>query len=127
MLRMAKRHEIQVLREAGHKQTAVAVAAGVSRRCVQRVDAEPAVTAFDDAAERARRRIGRPSLAEPYRDFLSTVLKEDPDLLGVELLRRARQKGYEGRKSTLYALLRELRVEPVRPASVPREQRSTRR
>lgn len=112
---MAKRHEIQVLLEAGHTQAAVAVAAGVSRRSVQRVEAEPAVTAFDDAAERGRRRIGRPSLAEPFRDFLSTLLKDDPDLLGVELLRRARQKGYKGRKSALYALVRELRVKPVRP------------
>lgn len=112
---MAKRHEIQVLREAGHTQTAVAVSAGVSRRSVQRVEAEPAVEAFDDAAERARRRIGRPSLAEPFRELIVGLLKDDPDLLGVELLRRARQKGYKGRKSALYALVKEVRIKPVRP------------
>ena len=112
---MAKRHEIQVLREAGHTQAAVAAAAGASRSSVQRVEAEPAVTAFDDAAERARRRIGRPSLAEPFRDLIAELLKDDPDLLGVELLRRARQKGYKGRKTALYALVKALRVKPVRP------------
>jgi transposase len=115
MLGMTKRHEIQVLRGAGHTQEAVAAAAGVSTRSVQRVDAESCVMTFDDRAERARRRIGRPSKTEPLRDFLAAQLATDPDLLGVELLRRAKQRGYSGAKSALYALLGELRVRPVRP------------
>jgi transposase len=113
MLRMAKRHQVQVLRDAGHTQAAVAAATGASRRSVQRVEAEPRVTSFDDVAERARRGVGRPSLVEPLRGFIAGQLKDEPELLGVELLRRAQQKGYQGAKSALYSLVRELRVTPV--------------
>ena len=42
MLDMLKRHEIQVLRKAGHKATEVAALAGVSRRSVGlRVRSQP--------------------------------------------------------------------------------------
>ena len=102
MLGMTKRHEIQVLRKAGHAQVAVAAATGTSRTSVQRVGAEPPVTTFDDGAERVRRRIGRPSTAEPLRPFLAAQLAADADLLGVELLRRAKQQGHVGAKSALY-------------------------
>ena len=43
MIDMFKRHEIQVLRRAGHNQTEVAELAAVSRRSVRRVEAEPSV------------------------------------------------------------------------------------
>jgi len=52
MIDMLKRHEIQVLRRAGHSQSEVATLAGVSRRSVQRVDTEAAVTQIDAARER---------------------------------------------------------------------------
>lgn len=42
-----KRHEIQVLRRAGHTQADVARLAGTSERTVRRVEEEPAVTSFD--------------------------------------------------------------------------------
>jgi hypothetical protein len=45
MIDMLKRHEIQVLRRAGHSQIEVAGLARVSRRSVQRVDIEAALTA----------------------------------------------------------------------------------
>jgi hypothetical protein len=47
MIDMLKRHEIQVLRRAGHSQIEVATLAGVARRTVQRVDGEAAVTHID--------------------------------------------------------------------------------
>ena len=65
MLDMLKRHEIQVLRRAGHNTTEVATLAGVSRRSVGRVEADVAVTHVDTAAEIERRRVGRPAKAEP--------------------------------------------------------------
>ncbi len=112
---MVRRHEIQVLRRAGHEQAEVAKLVGVSKRTVERVDAEKAVDDFDTAAEREKRRIGRPSKAEPFRSFLVSELMAQPDVLAVELLRRARNKGYTGGKSALYELVKELRPERLRP------------
>lgn len=112
---MVRRHEIQVLRRAGHEQAEVAKLVGVSKRTVERVDAEGAVDHFDTAAERQKRRIGRPSKAEPFRSFLVSELMAQPDVLAVELLRRARNKGYKGGKSALYELVKELRPERPRP------------
>jgi transposase len=115
MIDMVKRHEIQVLRRAGHEQAEVARLARVSKRTVERVDGEDSVTSFDTDAERARRGIGRPSKAEPFRSLLVGELAVQPDVLAVELLRRAKLKGYDGAKSALYALIKELRPERPRP------------
>ena len=65
MLDMLRRHAIQVLRQAGHSLPEVAKLAGVSVRSVQRVGDEGAVSSIDNEAERMRRKIGRPSKAEP--------------------------------------------------------------
>jgi hypothetical protein len=68
MIEMLKRHEIQVLRRAGHTWKEIAGLSGVSVRTVRRVAAENAVTTVDNASERARRQIGRPSKAAAYRE-----------------------------------------------------------
>jgi transposase len=115
MIDMVRRHEIQVLRRAGHSQVETAGLVGVSKRSVQRVATEPAVTTFDTDAERARREVGRPSKAEPFRSFLVGELAVQPDVLSVELFRRAKLRGYSGGKSAVYALIKELRPERVRP------------
>jgi transposase len=115
MIAMVRRHEIQVLRRAGRSLVETAAHAGVSKRSVERVDDEPPVVDFDTAAERKRRRIGRPSKAEPFRSFLVSELMGQPDVLAVELLRRARNQGYAGGKSALYELVKELRPERPRP------------
>ncbi len=59
MYGLMKRHDVQVLRRAGHKQREVAD----SGRTVRRVEAEDPVEGgiVDDATERSRRRVGRPS------------------------------------------------------------------
>src|SRR5215831_16595033 len=98
MLDMLKRHEIQVLRKAGHNATEVA-----------------ALTAVDAAAEIERRGVGRPSKAEPFRGLVLELLAEEPMLLSLELLRRAKLKGYAGSKSAFYALVASLRPTPNRP------------
>lgn len=115
---MVRRHEIQVERRAGRSLVETAQQVGVSQSSVQRVVAEPPVTSFDTKAEVAKRRIGRPSKAEPFRDMLARELVAQPDVLAVELLRRAKNKGYAGAKSALYELVRELR--PERPQPVVR-------
>jgi len=113
---MLKRHEIQVLRRAEHTLAQVAKLAGVSQSSVQRVGAEPAVTTLDAAAERARRGVGRPSKVEAFRGLLVGELARQPDVLAVELLRRARLAGYTGGKSALYDLVAAIRPrEPAAP------------
>jgi transposase len=115
MIEMLKRHEIQVLRRAGHTWQEVARLSGVSVRTVRRVGAEAAVTTVDNEAERARRQVGRPSKAEAYRDVLVQALTEDAALRSIELLHRARMAGYAGGKTALYALAQTLRMRVVTP------------
>ena len=115
MIDMLKRHEIQVLRRAGHSQIEVATLAGVSRRSVQRVDTEATVTQIDAAREREVRGIGRPATAEPFRSVIAEILAQEPALLSVEILRRAKLKGYAGGKTALYMLISALRPRTIRP------------
>jgi transposase len=115
MIDMVRRHEIQVLRRAGHTLAETAELVGVSQSTVQRVEAEPAVTSFDTEAARQERRVGRPSKAEPFRSLLVGELAKEPDVMALERLRRARLAGYDGGKSALYALVKELRPEKPRP------------
>ena len=115
MIDMVRRHEVQVLRRAGHSLVETAKVVGVSPRSVRRLAAEPPVATFDTATERRKRKLGRPSKAERFRSFLIAELAVQPDVLAVELLRRAKNKGYDGAKSALYALVKELRPTRVRP------------
>ncbi|MEO7273178.1 MAG: hypothetical protein ABIX28_08560 [Vicinamibacterales bacterium] len=112
---MLKRHEIQVLRRAGHTWMEVAALCGVSVRTARRVAEEAAVTTVDNAAERARRRVGRPLKAEAYRDVIERALTEDGTVRSVELLHRARLAGYTGGKSALYAVAQTVRPRTVVP------------
>jgi len=114
MIDMLKRHEIQVLRRAGHSLDKVAKLAGVGRRSVVRVEAEAVVSHVDNEAERTRRKIGRPSKAEPLRAFVVEQLTKEPDLLSLEILRRAKLEGYQGGKSALYELIHAIRPKTVR-------------
>src|SRR6516165_7110447 len=115
MIDMLKRHEIQVLRRARHPQIEVATLAGVSLGSVRRVECEAAVTHIDTAGERRRRAIGRPSTAEPFRSVIAEIVAREPDLLSVEILRRAKLKGYADGKTALYELIAALRPKTVRP------------
>lgn len=115
MIDMLKRHEIQVLRRAGHTLAEVAALSGASIGTVRRVTAEDVVTTADNTAERARRQVGRPSTAEAYRAVLVQALIEDATLRSVELLHRARQAGSSGGKSAVYALVQTLRAHTVTP------------
>jgi len=115
MIDMLKRHAIQVLRAAGHGQGEIARLTDVSVRSIRRVEAEPDVSHVDDAGERDRRRIGRPSIAEPFRPCVVELLAHDPALLSVEIFRRAKLAGYLGGKSALYDLIQAVRPNTPRP------------
>jgi transposase len=113
MLDMLKRHAIQVLRKAGHTHAETAKLAGASERSVRRIEDEPLIATIDTEAERGKRKIGRPRKAEAFRAFLAEQLGGQPDVLSLELLRRARLQGYQGGKSALYALIATLRPPKV--------------
>lgn len=115
MIDMLKRHEIQVLRRAGHTWKEIAALSGASVRTVRRIAVEAAVTTVDNAAERGRRHVGRPSKADAYRAVVLHALTDDPTVRSVEVLHRARLAGYTGGKSALYALAHTLRVHTVTP------------
>jgi transposase len=112
MLPLLVRHEIQVLRRAGHTQPDVAKRCDVSVRQVRRVEAEPPIEETDDTALRQGRHVGRPKVAEPFRDFVVKQLQKDSELITLELLRQARDNGYKSSKSAFYEL-----VASIRPAS----------
>ena len=106
---MMKRHDIQMLKKAGHTHAGIAALLGVSERSVDRVVREPPVEHVGDVAERTSPLVGRPSKVARFREWVRKVLEEEPELLSLELLRRARAEDYDGGKSAFYALVRELR------------------
>jgi len=101
------RHSVQVLLAAGHSQQEVARHASVSVRSVRRIAQEQPVIHADDNAERQCRRVGRPSKAEPYRQFVLEPLDKEPHLMSLEVLRRSRERGYEGGKTAMYSFDRQ--------------------
>jgi transposase len=115
MLGMLKRHEIEILLKAGHPKTEVARLSGVSLRSVNRIADEGPVVHVDDAMERAKRQIGRPSMVANFRKEILAILEESPDLASLEILRRVREQGYEGGKTALYALVASLRPKLIKP------------
>src|SRR5437868_11371111 len=115
MLGMLKRHEVEILLRAGHSKTEVARLAGVSLCSVKRIAEEVPVVHVDDAAEREKRRIGRPSIVEDFRKLVVKILEEKPDLPSLEILRRIRESGYRGGKTALYALVASVRPKEIKP------------
>jgi transposase len=117
MIGVLSRHEIQVLRSAGRTVREIARKLGVSERSVYRVLKEPAVVASDECTARRARRIGRPSTVTTFRPFVAALLADETtaDLPSLEVLRRAREKGYTGGKSAFYELVRSLRKKSAKP------------
>jgi hypothetical protein len=89
---------------------------GVSLSEIRRIESEGPVESHDDAAERRRRGIGRPSKAEPLREFVVARLAESPKASSLELLAGAKLAGYQGSKSAFYALVARVRPEVTRAA-----------
>jgi transposase len=112
---MLKRHEVEILLKAGHPKTEVARLSGVSLRSVKRIAEEESVVHVDDKAERVKRQIGRPSTVATFRKQVVDILKEEPDLASLEILRRVREAGYRGGKTALYAVAASLRPKSAKP------------
>ena|SRR5437016_10701111 len=115
MLGMLKRHEVEILLRAGHAKTEVVRLTGVSLCSVKRIAQESPVVHVDDAAERAKRQIGRPSTVVNFQKQVAEILQQTPDLASLEILRRVRETGYQGGKTALYALVASLRPKSAKP------------
>lgn len=113
MIGMMRRLEVQVLLRAGHTQADVAERLKISERSVREISQEPAIE-FEGLLEKPSGK-GRPSKVEPFRNAVGLILKEEPALKSLEIVRRLRAQGYDGRKSAMYALIASLRPEPTRP------------
>ena len=59
--------------------------------------------------EEMSRSVGRPSIVEPHRALVEQILQGEPELLSVEILRRAKLAGYRGGKTALYKLIASVR------------------
>jgi hypothetical protein len=63
----------------------------------------------------AKRSVGRPSKAQPFRSFVVDLLLKQPGLRSLEIVKRARAAGYDGGKSALYSLIASVRPRRSRP------------
>lgn len=105
MIPLLKRHEIQVLLNAGFAVADVAERSKTSVDTVRRVRRESEVTHVDDHDEARSRRIGRPSKTAAFAELVQRWLRDEPTLPTQELLRRAKIDGYSGSKTAFYALV----------------------
>jgi transposase len=104
------RHAIQILLQGGrHTVEEIARLQGVSERSVFRIATEAVVTSIVDGVPPGGKRVGRPGKVEPFREAVRLLLKEEPGLLSVEVLRRMRLQGYDGGKSALYEFIASVR------------------
>jgi transposase len=110
-----KRHEVHVLKKAGLTLDAIARTTGMSRRTVARIARRTPEPAESPPLVTSERPVGRPSCSNPYAGLVRKTLEAEPDLPTVELLHRARNAGYEGGKTALYALATSLRTGTVSP------------
>ena len=110
MIPTRTRRKIHSLLDRGYSQLVVSERANVSLRSVKRIAKEPAVKSLDDAAERKRRGIGRPSVVDSYRRFINRLLEKNPQISPAEIIRRVEAKGYDYGKSAMYVFVRQIRL-----------------
>jgi hypothetical protein len=86
MIGAMARHRVQVLRAGGKTLRPIAAETGISLRSVKRIVGESSIAEPDDVVSAKARGVGRPSLAEPYRDRIADVLAAEPKLPTIEIL-----------------------------------------
>ena len=106
---MLDRHAVQELLRAGVQPRRIAQQFGVSRRTVERIAREAAVTDADDRAARAARRLGRPAVGDEVRATVRRLLEADPTLPPGEVWRQLREAGTPLGLSTTYRVIAETR------------------
>jgi len=108
MLPLRTRRRIQRLLERKSNEE-VAEITGVSVSSVKRIANEPWVEDLDDAVERRRRGVGRPSEVAEYERLIQRMLDRDPEITTSAILARLRRAGYAGGRSAVYSFVAELR------------------
>lgn len=106
---MLDRHAVQELLRAGVRPRQVAQQLGVSRRTVERIEREAAVSDTDDRAARAARRIGRPQVDAAVHAAVRAMLEDDPAIPPGEVCRRLREVGTPLGLSTTYRVIAQAR------------------
>ena len=106
MLRMIDRHAVQALLQSGMPTEQVARQMGVSRRTVQRIAKEPAVSAEGETEYRRQRRIGRPPVPEAVHARVRELLRADLHAPRLEILRQLREEGVRLGESAFYQIYR---------------------
>ena len=115
---MLDRHAVQALLEAGTPPQQIARQFQCSRRTIERIAREPAVTDADDARARAARRLGRPGVDPGIPAQIAVWLTTEPDLPPGEVHRRLREAGTPLGLSTVYRLLTAVRATRPTPIMV---------
>lgn len=103
---MLDRHAVHALREAGLTTKEIASQLERSPRTIQRILKEPPVADGDDAAERRRRGVGRPAVAQGVKERLRELVLADADAPPLEYLRQLREEGVTLAESTFYRIFR---------------------
>jgi hypothetical protein len=111
MLSLRTRQRVKTLLDGNHRIATVAQLADVSISSVKRIAKEPDIRHFEDAAERKRRRIGRPGTVQGFRKVVADILRREPQIKTVDVLHQIRLRGYSGGKTALYSLVASLRTE----------------
>ena len=120
MYHETKRRDVRLLLAAEVPQKRIAPQLGVPLRTVQPIarkasEAAEAARGASGGSAGARAGPGRPSVVAAYRDTVRKLLRAEPGMKSLEVLRRLRKRGYRGGKSAVYALARELRRQSTRP------------
>ena len=105
---MLDRHAVQELLRAGVKPRAVAKQVGVSRRTVERIAGEGAITTGVDgilSAGGEGRAVGRPRVTDAVRKRVEALVLEDSDRPPGEIARLLREEGTPLGLSTVYRVL----------------------
>jgi transposase len=110
MLRMLDRHAVQELLRAGLTPRAIATQYGVSRRTVERIRHEDAVTAAAVADRLVHPHVGRPHVDDALQVRVRQWLEDERDLAPGEICRRLREGGTPLGLSTTYRLVAKVRT-----------------
>jgi len=111
------RLKVHHMAEGGTPQAVIAAKCSISLRSVERVltEPEPKREEVIANARTSGRRRGRPTiLGDALVERIRVLVGEESDIAATEVLRRARGWGYRGSRSTMAALVKELRPTPKR-------------